>query len=221
MQSMAPSLLSSFEERNHGWGARIRARLTAFCAERPLHARFLNMLSLLEHIGSRKIMTSPAMNAPGLDGLKHLAEEARHAFFFKRAAERLALHPLDYSPANTIAGASARLYMGRLDAEISRSVGRAETALPYLYMSLIVEFRAVWLYRLYQTVLAEEQAGLTLKSILAEEELHLGTMAAHLRELDPEAEIRIARFSKFEEARFQSLWLQIEEECAAHRLAAE
>lgn len=221
MQSMAPSLLSSFEEHNHGRVARIRARLTAFCAEHPLHARFLNMLSLLEHIGSRKIMTSPAMNALGLDGLKHLAEEARHAFFFKRAAERLALHPLDYSHANTIAGASARLYMGRLDAEISRSVGMAETALPYLYMSLIVEFRAVWLYRLYQTVLLEEQAGLTLKSILAEEELHLGAMAARLRQLDPEVEIRIARFSKFEEARFQSLWLQIEEESAAHRLATE
>jgi hypothetical protein len=210
-----------FEESNRRLVARVRARLIAVCAERPLHARFLNMLSLLEHVGSRKIMTSPAMGEAGLERLKHLAEEARHAFFFKRAAERMALHPLDYTAANTIAGASARLYMGRLDVEISRELGRCAPALPYLYMSLIVELRAVWIYRIYQIVLMEQKAGLTLKSILAEEELHLRAMFARLREMDQEAESRIALFYEFEEARFRSLWSQVEEECAVHRLAAE
>jgi hypothetical protein len=218
---MTPSLLSHFEETNRNRVEPVRARLIAFCGQRALHARFLNMLSLLEHIGSRKIMTSPAMSAPDLDGLKHLAEEARHAFFFKRAAERIALHTFDYGPQDTLAGPSARLYMGRLDAEISRSVGRAAPALPYLYMSLIVELRAVWLYRIYQAVLIEQNAGLTLKSILAEEELHLQAMSTNLRELDPDAESRILLFSAFEEARFGSLWSVIEEECAAPRLAAE
>jgi hypothetical protein len=218
---MSPSLLWPFEERNRSLAAPVRARLANFCAERPLHARFLNMLSLLEHIGSRKIMTSPAMGVPSLDGLKHLAEEARHAFFFKRAAERMALHPLDYSARNTMAGASARLYMGRLDVEISRHVGKSAAALPYLYMSLIVELRAVWMYRNYQLVLMEENAGLSLKSILAEEELHLRAMFARLRDLDPNAEQRIMLFSEFEEARFRSLWSEVEEESALYRLAAE
>jgi hypothetical protein len=221
MQSMNPSLSSQFEQANRVLVAPVRARLIAFCGERALHARFLNMLSLLEHIGSRKIMTSPAMSTPGLEGLKHLAEEARHAFFFKRAAERIALHPVDYAPQNTLAGASARLYMGRLDVEISSSVGRTTPALPYLYMSLIVELRAVWLYRIYQTVLTEQNAALTLRSILAEEELHLEAMSTNLRELDRDAETRIARFSAFETVRFVSLWSAIEEECAAPRLAAE
>jgi hypothetical protein len=218
---MSPSPLSPFEENNHRLVARVRARLVAFCAERPLHARFLNMLSLLEHIGSRKIMTSPAMAEPDLERLKHLAEEGRHAFFFKRAAERMALHPLDYSAANTIAGPSARLYMGRLDVEISRKLGRCAPALPYLYMSLIVELRAVWLYRIYQIVLMEQKAGLSLKSILAEEELHLRAMFARLQEMDRDAKNRIALFCGFEETRFRTLWSQIEEESAVHRLAAE
>lgn len=218
---MTPSPLLPFEENNHYFVAGVRARLMSFCGERPLHARFLNMLSLLEHIGSRKIMTSPAMREAGMEELKHLAEESRHALFFKRAAERMALHPMDYSPRHTMAGPSARLYMSGLDLEISRELGTSALALPYLYMSLIVELRAVWLYRIYQLVLMEQKMPLRLKSILAEEELHLGAMVARLREIDPKAEIRIALFSQFEELRFRSLWSQIEEECAVHRLAAE
>ena len=218
---MNPSLLSTFEERNRALVAPVQARLAWLCAEPPVHARFLNMLSLLEHIGSRKIMTSPAMAEAGADMLKHLAEETRHAFFFKRAAERIARRALDYGAADTLAGAAAAFYMGRLDAEIARSLGKAAPALPYLYMSLIVELRAVWIYRLYQTILAEHEIPLTLKSVLAEEELHLAAMVADLTKLDSEALNRIALFAGFEETRFESLWVAIEQECARLRLAAE
>jgi hypothetical protein len=218
---MIPSLSSPFEENNHRLVAGVRALLVSFCAERPLHGQFLNMLSLLEHIGSRKIMTSPAMRKADMEQLKHLAEESRHAFFFKRAAEQMALQPLDYSARHTLAGASARLYMGRLDVAISAALDKSAAALPYLYMSLIVELRAVWLYRIYQIVLMEYKIGLNLKSILAEEELHRRAMFARLREVDSKWESRIVQFSRFEEARFRSLWSQIEEECAVHRLAAE
>ena len=179
------------------------------------------MLSLLEHIGSRKIMASAATAAPGHDILKHLAEETRHAFFFKRAAEKLMRRPMDYSHPNTMACASARSYMDRLDAEIARDLTSAAPALPYLYMSLIVELRAVWTYRLYQAVLTEESSGLTLKSILAEEELHLSAMLARLKRMDSNAAARIALFARFEEVRFRRLWSRIEEETLNHRLAAE
>lgn len=181
----------------------------------------MNMLSLLEHIGSRKIMASQAMAVPGHDILKHLAEETRHAFFFKRAAERLARRTMDYSHQNTMACASARSYMGRLDAEIAYVLASGSPALPYLYMSLIVELRAVWTYRLYQSVLTEENTGLTLKSILAEEELHLSAMLARLKHMDSNIAARIALFSRFEEVRFRRLWSRIEEETQNHRLAAE
>ena len=179
------------------------------------------MLSLLEHIGSRKIMASRAMTEPSHDILKHLAEETRHAFFFKRAAEKLARHPLDYSAANTMACASARSYMGRLDAEIARALAGAPPVLPYLYMSLIVEFRAVWTYGLYQGALTEEAAGITLKSILAEEELHLSAMLAGLKHRDSNVAARIALFCRVEAARFRCLWSRIEEEILNHRVAAE
>ncbi|HMI97492.1 MAG TPA: hypothetical protein VK479_13350 [Micropepsaceae bacterium] len=218
---MNPSPLSAFEVQNQSLVAPVRARLASLCKDPPQQARFLNMLSLLEHIGSRKIMASQAMTAAGHDILKHLAEEARHAFFFKRAAEKLARRPLDYSPANTMAGASARSYMDRLDAEIALALASAPPVLPYLYMSLIVELRAVWTYGLYQTVLTEEKAGVTLKSILAEEELHLCEMLARLKHRDSNVAARIVLFSEFEEVRFRSLWSRIEEDTLNPRLAAE
>ncbi len=218
---MTPSPWYTFEERNHRLAPRVRERLTALCGERALHARFLNMLSLLEHIGNRKIMTCPAMREAGLEMLKHLAEEGRHALFFKRAAEKMAHRPLDYMPANTMAAASARGYMDRLDAEISGALGEAPAELPYLYMSLIVELRAVWIYRIYQLVLMEQKAGLTLRSVLGEEEHHLAEMMSLLKEKDPAAQERIVAFCAFEEKRFRTLWSEVEEAFAVHRLAAE
>ena len=218
---MNHSPLSAFERQNQSLAPPVQAGLASLCRETSQHSRFLNMLSLLEHIGSRKIMASRAMAVPGHEILKHLAEETRHAFFFKRAAEKLGRRPMDYSHPNTMACASARTYMGRLDAEIARELASGPPTLPYLYMSLIVEFRAVWTYRLYQAVLTEENTGLTLKSILAEEELHLSAMLAHLKLVDSNVATRIALFSRFEEARFRRLWSRIEEETLNHRLAAE
>jgi len=214
--------LPNVEERSRDIEPAVRQRLRWFCAQPSVHARFLNTLSLLEHIGSRKIMASQSGSGLGNETLRHLAEETRHAYFFKRAAEGLAKRALDYEARNTIAGTFARAYMGRLDAEIARALGEgAKLALPYLYMSFIVELRAVWLYRLYQTALAEHQAGFTLKSVLAEEELHLAAMLARLSELDEGVAIRVNRFCALEDRRFRALWDAIEDECGRERLAAE
>ena len=218
---MSRSLSSAFDEKNRPLVAEVRAHLAAFATEPATHARFLNMLSLLEHIGSRKIMTCRAMRAPGLELLKHLTEESRHAFFFKRAAEGIACRALDYSPADTIAPASAIFYMGRLDAEISGALRDPAPEFPYLYMSLIVELRATWLYRIYQDVLTSQKSAFSLRGILAEEQLHLDEMLGRLQAIDSETDARITRFCGFEKVRFQSLWSQVASECAGHRFAAE
>src|SRR5579863_4921348 len=93
----------SRDSGNSAEAALFRARLSSVCAAPEAHARFLNTLSLLEHIGSRKIMLTRAIAGDGRI-LKHLAEETRHAWFFKRAAERLAGRALDYAAQSTLAG---------------------------------------------------------------------------------------------------------------------
>ena len=67
-------------------------------------------------------------HGPGIDQptLKHLAEETRHAFFFKRAAEREAGGALTGGPADLLAPSAARRYFQRLEANSLRAsaVGR-------------------------------------------------------------------------------------------------
>jgi hypothetical protein len=208
MSSPDPWTLSALEENGRDLETPVRDTLTSFTSGRHIHARFLNTLSLMEHIGSRKIMAS--QKRPDHETLKHLAEETRHAFFFKRAAEKAAGKSLDYSAPNTIAGDHARMYMGRLDAYIAKESGTG--APPYLYMSLVVELRAVWMYRLYQWVLLETGSELSLKSILAEEKSHLDDMWKRLGELDADRDSRTAEFASFEEVRFRSLWSALSRE---------
>ena len=220
--SMTRSPLSEVEHDSEDLVAAVRQRLGWFCGHPSAHARFLNTLSLMEHVGSRKIMSSQISRDLGGDTLRHLAEETRHAYFFKRAAEKLARRPLGYATDETLAGAAARGYMERLDASITDELGgRPPNALPYLYMSLIVELRAVWFYRLYQEMLAEQKQGMSLKSVLAEEELHLDAMLARLADMDPHCTTRTARFQTLEQHRFRVLWDAIEAECGSVRLAAE
>ena len=97
----------------------------------------------------------------------------------------------------------------------------AAAELPYLYMSLIVELRATWIYRIYQDVLTKRKNAITLRSILAEEQLHLDEMLTRLQAIDPETDARIGRFCAFEEIRFCSLWSAVENDCKGQRLAAE
>lgn len=197
---------------------RVRAGLRALCAEPEIHARFLNTLSLLEHIGSRKIMLAhTATHDSAL--LKHLAEEARHAFFFKRTAEKLARRALDYCAHSTIAGAAARFYIGRLDARVSPTL--PTDTLPYLYMSLIIEDRAIWAYRIYQSVLTEQKLAISLSSVLAEERLHLDKMLAGIHDRDRHADEHISAFCAVEHAEFERFWRAVESAIPPLRQAVE
>src|ERR1051326_7168135 len=123
-----------------GSNARLEERLKRFLKsvvnDAVLHSRFLNMLSLLEHIGSRKIMLSQMHSPLDKEILKHMTEETRHAFFFKHQAERLAGHEIaNYEDEETLCAAEAKMYFGRLDAELSEMVSHAPTRAAYLLVS--------------------------------------------------------------------------------------
>lgn len=183
---------------------RVRRLLHDICGNPAVHARFLNTLSLLEHAGSRKIMLSQSRPGASLDHetLKHLAEETRHAYFFRRAAEAVARRKLDYSENDLLAGAHARLYMGRLDAFITRSV---RGPLAYLYMTLVVELRATWFYNLYQDVLKELEQPINLKGLLAEEKRHLEGISMQLSALGEDINVSLPLLKSFEESKYAAL----------------
>lgn len=195
MLSDIEKLVAEFDRANTHLVAGTQAMLADFIADRPTHARFMNTLSLLEHMGSHKIMAT--QHGLGIDQptLKHLAEETRHAFFFKRHANREAGRTLEYSAADMIAPLAARRYFQRLEAGMVRTFPvNVHPRAIYLTMSMVIEFRAVWGYQLYQAALAKAGSLVSLKSLLAEEAGHLTDMAERLRGLD---ELNIERLRRF------------------------
>jgi hypothetical protein len=112
------------------------------------------------------------------------------------------------------------MYFGRLDAMISSRLERdLPLEAPYLYVSMIIEVRAIWTYRLYRDVLEKMKVNISLKSLLAEEELHLVQMAEQLAPLDPNLEARIPEFARMEDGLFRSFWA-ILEAASEEKLAA-
>lgn len=203
-QSISPWTASGMKDNNAAHEGRVQSFLTNIVEDKPRHALFLNMLAMLEHLGSRKIMVSQMNRVMTQDTLQHLAEEARHAFFFKRNAERVAGKPLDgWSDENTMCRIPSAMYFGRLDAGISKKVGEENA---YGWVSLIIELRACWLYAIYQDVLEASSDHMSLKSLLAEEDKHL----AEMFEMCGENYDLLKELSAYETELFVKLWDHLE-----------
>jgi hypothetical protein len=204
-------MLSATERLNSDLQAPFRAFLRTVIARPRDHSRFLNLLSLLEHIGSRKIMLSQMKGILTQDILKHLAEETRHAFFFKREAEKRAGHKLEgYSDAETLAAGPGKLYFGRLDAGLTKDLGQTHAETGYLWVSLVIELRAIWVYRLYQQELTAANVPLPLKGIIAEEDKHLLDMIARLDEIGFDTAAALDRAQQLEKTLFARLFAALD-----------
>jgi hypothetical protein len=196
-----PSWLDStqarFDAANDPLVLKTRALLNRIVPDAPLHGRFLNTLSMLEHIGSCKIMATQQGESIDQATLKHVAEEAHHAYFMKRQAEKTAARPLEFCASDLLAPAAARMYFQRLEAGLVRTLGPDRRA-AYLYMSLIIEFRALWFYRLYQQTLTRSRSSLSLKRVLGEEQNHLGEVAERLEAGGQLRDERVESFLRLE-----------------------
>ncbi len=208
-----PWTTSGMKDNNAQHEAPVRDFLTSIVNDPPAHARFMNMLSMLEHMGSRKIVVSQTLRQETLseDTLKHLAEEARHAYFFKRQAARMAGHALEgYTEDNTMCRVPALMYFGRLDAGLSKEVTGNNPAdsenQAYPWVSMIIELRACWLYHIYHEVMEASPVKLSLKSLLAEEDMHL----AEMFDMVGENTDLLKRLSAYETDLFGKLWTQLE-----------
>jgi hypothetical protein len=205
-RSWLDAALARFDAGNGDLVARTRALLDGIIATPAPHGRLINTLSLLEHMGSHKIMAT--QHSAGIDQatLKHVAEEAHHAYFMKRQAEKAAGRPLEYVADDLLAPAAARMYFQRLESAMVRTLGAERGArAAYLYMSLIVEFRALWFYGLYQAALQRARHVLSLKRVLGEEQAHLADMAARLEAAGEHRDVRVRSFVAAERTLFERL----------------
>jgi hypothetical protein len=171
-----------------------------------LHARFINTLSMLEHMGSFKIMSTQHGADIEQATLRHVTEECHHAFFMKRQAEKAAGRPLEYRAADLLCPVPARMYFQRLEAAMHRDLADSpDNRTIYLYMSMIVEFRAVWFYSLYQQALVRHDHAMSLKRLLGEEQNHLTDMAERLEQAGELSDDRVDRFTRAEHGLYARL----------------
>ncbi|WP_428240233.1 hypothetical protein [Gynuella sp.] len=200
-----PLTISGMMSANKIFEFPVKQFLQQLIMDSTQHARFLNMLAMLEHMGSRKTTAIQAVKPQRMseDILKHLAGEVQHASFFKRQPQRAAGYDMEgWRDDNTMARVPALMYFGRLDAGISNVVGPSSA---YNWVSLIIELRACWLYRIYQQTLAESDDHLSLKPLLAVENHHLQKMYTACGEnID-----QLKHLSTYESGLFRKLWDKI------------
>ena len=202
-ESWLDGALVRFAADNDDLVLQTRSLLARIVADAPRHARLANTLSMLEHLGSHKIMTTQHGAEIDQPTLKHVHEEAGHAYFMKRQAEKTAQRTLEYVDEDLLAPASARMYFQRLEAALKRRLAQQRSARAvYLYMSMIVEFRALWFYGLYQQTLQRARHPLSLKRVLGEEQSHLGDVAQRLETAGELSDGRTVEFVGYEKALF-------------------
>jgi hypothetical protein len=205
-QSWLDEALAGFGADNDSLVMRTRSLLGRIVGDALLHSRLINTLSMLEHIGSYKIMAT--QHSPRVDQatLKHIAEEAHHAFFMKRQAEKTSGRPMEFVDEDLLAPSAARMYFQRLEAGMLGRLRhqRSENA-TYLYMSMIVEFRALWFYRLYDQSLKKAGHALSLKRLIGEEQSHLTDIAQRLESAGELSNARAGEFLGIEKMLYERL----------------
>jgi hypothetical protein len=214
-RSWLDGALARFAADNDGLEHATRSLLARLVPDATRHARLVNTLSMLEHMGSHKIMSTQHGAAIDQPTLRHVAEEAGHAYFMKRQAEKTAARAMEYVPSDLLAPASARMYFQRLESAMLRALGPERSARAvYLYMSMIVEFRALWFYGLYQEALQRARHPLSLKRVIGEEQNHLDDMAARLEAAGDLSDDRVAAFLDAERSLYSRLLSSLERAAA-------
>ena len=166
--------------------------LPKIISDDPQHARWLNTLSMMESVGARKI--AGYVDPIHVDELtlQHASEEARHAHYLKRQIGKIGQKLPDYSRDNLLAPRASYRYLHQLDWSCSRYLkqkglsGRALKNHSYLYVTYLIEVRAMKLYHTYQAALIEAKSPVHVRSIIKEEEGHLANMSEQLHHIDPD-----------------------------------
>lgn len=182
----------------------LRLILENIVSSRKIHGRWLNTLSFLEYIGTRKILKS--LPAETLDEtlLSHIAEEAFHSLFFKKLARKLTANNYSFKEEEMLAPEECENYFQQLDGK-AELISSGNPVLNYLYTTWIVETRAVKVYSLYSQILREKQFTFTLNPILKDEEKHLTQVKNFIQQRDSRHEIHFQELVEFEEGEFTAL----------------
>ena len=142
--------------------------LGRLCADPALELEWVDLLSQLEYVGCRKIVKSVGFESVSLEILRHVSEEASHAFLLKAVVEEGGLRDRSWREGR-FAEVGWR-YFQALDQRIS-ALPESE-GLRYPGVSWAIERRVLVVYPAYLKVTRNESLKKALRRILAQEERH-------------------------------------------------
>lgn len=188
---------------------RLEAIIARVVKDDHLHARWLNTFSFLEYIGFRKIVKSQRAEVLDRALLMHALEEGRHALLLKKLAVKLAGHAFDfYEPETMLCPDAAKTYFRELDHRCDERfahLGDLERSkLVYLYVTWLIERRALDVYGLYKKGLGNSDVASKLDALLAEEVGHLRHVEAGIAAGDPDHAARSAEFEALESGLYEA-----------------
>ena len=146
----------------------LRDFLGALTASPKMELEWIDLLSQLEYVGCRKIVKSIAFEAISLEVLRHVSEEASHAYLLKAVVEEGGIVGRSWREGRFAeAGWS---YFQNLDRRISALPG--SDGLRYPAVSWAIERRVLIVYPAYLRTTRNESLKKALRRILAQEERH-------------------------------------------------
>lgn len=200
----------------------LRTLIPLILKDSHLHARWLNTFSYLEYIGFRKILKSQEAGTLGAETLAHAVEEGRHALRLKKMAVRMGGGAFDtYSADSLLCRKEAEAYFQTLDHACESQLAGLKDGkrLTYLYVTWLVELRALEVYGAYQNALPANQENL-LHGLLAEEARHLASVSAELKEKDPSFSSRFPRLQALESSLCENFFTALHGELSREPHAA-
>ena len=132
-----------------------------------LEIEWVDLMSQLEFVGCRKIIKNISFSEITVQSLKHLSEEANHAFLLKTAAEQSGLNKRTW--AEGLFSFSGWEYFHELDKEISEMQPEKRR---YPAVSWVIETRVLTFYPWYMERCAFPKVKRVLGQILAQEQRH-------------------------------------------------
>ncbi len=134
-------------------------------ADPDLEHNWVEMLSQLEYVGCRKMLRSLAWEDVDLKILKHIQEEAQHAFLLKQALGKQGLSSWGQNPFGELGWE----YFSGLDENLTQL---DTDEIPYALTSWAIEQRALAVYPAYLARTKNADVRRAVRTVLAQEEHH-------------------------------------------------
>jgi hypothetical protein len=180
------------------------------------HYLWLKTLSYLEYIGYRKMVKAIPYTSVDQEVFHHLSDEIQHSFMLKELAHKSFGGQSFSDEALKQFANIAEAYFQGIDSHIHdwvlETTGEENPFLTYMWVSYIVEKRAMKVYPQYFSKLTQSPLKIVLQKIIKDESQHLSYLEKMIEHFSFSLNLKESTLFEFEEGCFNSFLQQMKQE---------